>query len=331
MRIEKQAVSVSWIPSESIPGLFRLPFDRRLMHYDPPPPLALTDLPGMRQRGELRFANVLRAYLDVSDGQITGAGYSGGLLPGLTPITAGPMRILLPAKPNRDIQWKPTVEGDRATFVQTAGCRPGFSLLRPTLRRPFLVTRPFTIWTTLQLTVGADGSATQQIVGASPFPRHWLYDNDGTLVEKTALTRNEVWLRTVFGSHTPWGGEDKAADVAQAETALERTLADTIMRVGTSATVRHLATGDLLFRQGEPGGSVALVLDGVLEVRVDDRAVGQVGPGTVVGERAPLETGRRTADLRALTDVRVAEVPEGTLDLEQLAQLALGHHHEDDR
>ena len=47
------------------------------MHYDPPPPLTLTDLDGMRRRGEFRFANRLRAYIDVEDGRITGCGYTG--------------------------------------------------------------------------------------------------------------------------------------------------------------------------------------------------------------------------------------------------------------
>ena len=49
----------------------------------------------------------------------------------------------------------------------------------------------------------------------------------------------------------------------------------------------------------------------------------------MVGERAPLEAGRRTADVRATTDARVAEVPGGTIDVEQLSELAQGHHRED--
>jgi hypothetical protein len=56
MQIERSATTVSWIPSDSIPGLLGVPFERGLMHYDPPPPLTLTDLEGMRRRGEFRFA-----------------------------------------------------------------------------------------------------------------------------------------------------------------------------------------------------------------------------------------------------------------------------------
>jgi hypothetical protein len=328
MRIERSATSISWIPSESIPGLLRLPFDRGVMHYDPPPPLKLTDLDGMRRRGEFRFANQLRAYVDVDEGRITNGGYLGGKVMGLTPVTAGPLRLMLPTKGNRDIQWQPQITDIEATFVQTAGGRPGFSFLKPTWRWPFLVTKPFTIWTTINLTISVDGTASQTLGGASPFPRHWLYDNDGDLVSKSALTRNQVWVRTAFGAHTPWGGEDDAPVVAHPETPLERVLADEIMQ-GGEPVVRNWVPGDLLFRQASEATSVALVLDGMFEVRVDGRVVGHAGPGTVVGERAALESGHRTADMRAITDARTAEVPAGALDLGRLSELAQGHHRED--
>ena len=329
MRTERSATSVSWIPSESLPSPLRVPFEKGLMHYDPPPPLTLTDLMEMRERGQFRFANRLRAWIDVEDGKVNDYGYSGGLIMGLTPMTAGPLKVMLPTKRNPVIQHSPEVVGAEVTFVQTAGNRPGFSFLRPTLRWPFLVTRPFTIWTTIELTIGVDGRSRQRLLGASPFPRHWLYDNEGQLVEKASLTRSQLWLRTVFGTHTPWGGEDQVPVVAGPETELERALAEQIMQGGEAPVVRRLRTGEFLFRQGEEAASVALVLDGNFEVRVDDNVVGTLGPGTVVGERASLEGGRRTADVRALTDARVGEVPPGVLSVDQLGELALGHHRED--
>jgi len=131
MQITRSATSVSWIPSDSIPGLLKIPMEKGLMHYDPPPPLALTDLEGMRHRGEFRLANILRAWIQVEDGTIRDYGYAGGAIPGLTPFTAGPLRV---------------------------GSRPGFSFLRPSAHWPFLLTRPFTIWTTIELTINADGT-----------------------------------------------------------------------------------------------------------------------------------------------------------------------------
>jgi hypothetical protein len=328
MRTERSAVSISWIPTDSIPGILKLPFSRGIMHYDPPPPLRLTDVHGMRRRGEFRFANRLSAYIDVHDGKITDVGYTGANEMGLTPVTVGRLRVLLPTKANSLIQWQPVVSDNRATFVQTAGGRPGFSFLKPTWRWPFFVTKPFTIWTTIRLTIEVDGSSTASLIGASPFPRHWLYDNEGQLLQKSALTRNQVWARTAFGMHTPWGGEDEAPAVADAESKVERTLADLVMQRG-EPSIRQLRQGERLFRQGEEGTSVVVVLDGVFEVRVDGKVVGEVGPGTVVGERAHLETGVRTAELRATTDARIAEVDAATLDPDMLEALAEGHHRED--
>ena len=330
MRIERSATSISWIPSDSIPGVLKLPFARGIMHYDPPPPMTLTDVDGMRQRGEFRFANQLHAYVDVVDGQITAAGYlgSGGTLMGRTPVTAGPLRIMLPTKGNSAIRWQPAISGETATFVQTAGGRPGFSFLRPSWRWPFVVTKPFTIWTTIKLTIGVDGSSSQTLVGASPFPRHWLYGDDGQLVEKSALTRLQVWARTIFGTHTPWGGEDLVPAVADAETRLERLLAEQIMQGDQQPVVQTMRAGAYLFRQGEATTHLALILDGTFEVRVDGNVVGAVGPGTVVGERAGIEAGRRTADIHATTDGRVALVPSDRIDSNLLSDLAQGHHRE---
>lgn len=331
MEIERSATSVSWIPSDSIPGLLKVPFSKGVLHYDPPPPLSLTDLEAMRHRGEFRFANVMRAWIDVEAGKIRDCGYSGGVLMGLTPITVGSLNMMLPTKANLEMRREPEVTGDAVKFVQTAGGRPGFSFLKPSSRWPFLVTRPFTIWTTIELTIRADGSSTQRLAGASPFPRHWLYDHAGYLVEKAALTRAKLWQSTVFGRHTPWGGEDQVPVVAPAETELERALAERVMQVGSPSAVRELTAGEFLFHQADPGTSLAVILDGTFEVRVNGQVAGQIGPGTVVGERASLEDGRRTADLRALTQARVAETAPGVFTAEQLGELAQGHRREDSR
>jgi hypothetical protein len=330
VRINRHATSISWIPSDSLIGLLRFPFEKGLMHYDPPPPLSLTDVDGMQRRGEFRFMNRVDTWVEVSDGKLRDCGFSGtGLTMGLTPISAGPLRVLLPTKANPVIRHVPQVVGNEAVFVQTAGGRPAFSFLKPARHWPFLVTRPFTIWTTVELTIAADGSSRQRLIGSSPFPRHWLYDGEDRLAEKVALTRPQVWLRTVFGTHTPWGGEDEAPVVADPETELERALAEQIMQSDERPVVRHVPAGELLFRQSEEATSVAVILDGNFEVRVVGQVVGRVGPGTVVGERASLEGGRRTADLQALTACRVAEVPAERFSPDMLGELALGHHRED--
>jgi CRP-like cAMP-binding protein len=113
-----------------------------------------------------------------------------------------------------------------------------------------------------------------------------------------------------------------------AETALERQLSTTIMKGNAKPEIASLPAGSLLFHQGEPGRSLYLVLDGVLEVEVDNERVAQVGPGAVVGERAILEQGMRTATLRAVTDCRLAEADVDAIDRAALIKLAMGHRRE---
>src|SRR5438552_1883343 len=65
MRITSNVMSVSWIPSEAIRGATRLPFDLGITHYDDPPPDHIDDIDALHRAGAFRFANVLRAWVDV--------------------------------------------------------------------------------------------------------------------------------------------------------------------------------------------------------------------------------------------------------------------------
>ena len=48
MRYESSVTSLSWIPSESMAGMYKLPFELTVTHYDPPPEDTLTDLESVR-------------------------------------------------------------------------------------------------------------------------------------------------------------------------------------------------------------------------------------------------------------------------------------------
>jgi hypothetical protein len=54
-----------------------------------------------------------------------------------------------------------------------------------------------------------------------------------------------------------------------AETALERQLSTTITKSQMKPKIASLPAGGVLFLQGEPGRSLCLVLDPVMEVEVD--------------------------------------------------------------
>jgi hypothetical protein len=174
-----------------------------------------------------------------------------------------------------------------------------------------------------------DGSSKGELVGASRFPRHWVYGADGQLVAKSGLIDFREWYATSFGTHTPWGDENSPVLVALAETELERQLSTTIMRAGAKPERRRVPAGSVLTEQGAEGDELYLVLDGVFEVDVDGDRLAEVGPGAIVGERAVLEGGRRTATLRALTDAKVAVAAAGDVDRASLEQLASGHRREE--
>jgi hypothetical protein len=74
MRIESSVTSVSWIPSEAITGLAKRPFEAGITHYDDPPPDVVDDLEALRVADRFRFANELRAWIDVEDGKVVDYG-----------------------------------------------------------------------------------------------------------------------------------------------------------------------------------------------------------------------------------------------------------------
>ena len=95
--------------------------------------------------------------------------------------------------------------------------------------------------------------------------------------------------------------------------------------------VTKVKAGDTILAEGEPADEIVLLLDGMVEVDVGGAALGSLGPGSVLGERAALEQGRRTATVRALTNCRVVSYLAADLSPEDLRELAAGHRREDQR
>jgi Cyclic nucleotide-binding domain len=329
MRMEASVTSISWIPSEAIEGMNKLPFEMGLAHYDQAPPDQVDDLDELRLADRFRFANRLRCWIDVDDGRITGHGYSGGGQIGSTTLRLGGRMATFAAVAFPDRQQPPVLSADSVRFVQTTGGRTGVPMPRRVKHPPFVQVSAPLAWTTLALTLHADGSSSHELVGASPFPRHWVYDHGQRLVQKSGLVDFKDWSRRAFGSHTPWGDEDSPALVSEVETALERELSTHIMRGGGKPSISKVAAGKTIVEEGDEGADVFLVLDGVVAVEVAGEPLAQLGPGAVLGERALLEGGRRTATLRAVTQCRIATISGEQLDPGLLAELSSGHRREE--
>jgi hypothetical protein len=331
MRYESSVTSLSWIPSEAVTGTMRIPFDVGVSHYDDPPPGELISLPDLQAADRFRFANELRAWIEVSDdGRITDAGYAGGGLMGSTTLRIGALKYRFQAAKLADIQRPPESGDGWVRFSQTVGGRTGSPMPRASSRKPFMLWLAPLVWTTLSLTLHADGHADCELTGASPFPRHWVYDENGQLVSKSGLTKWDEWIARPSGTeHSPWGDEDSPALVTAVETALERSLSVQLMHGGQKPRIMHLSAGEVLVREGETGADLYLVLDGIIQVERDSEPLGECGPGALLGERAHLEGGTRTATLTAATPCRIAAVPAAQFDVGKLTELASGHRREE--
>lgn len=329
MRISSSVTSLSWIPSEAVKGMTKLPFSTGIAHWDSPPPEVLDDLEALRLADRFRFANELRAWIDVRDGRITGHGFEGGGHIGVTKMRLGRKEVVFQAVQFPTIRPEPVVEETWVRFTQTCGGRTGAPMPRPVPHPPFVRVAAPSAWTTLALTIHADGSAEHHLAGASAFPRHWIYDHAGKLVQKTGVIDFKTWAKHAFGERTPWGEEDSKALVTEVETALERELSTLIMRGGAKPKRRRVREGRTLVEEGEAGRELFLLLDGVLAVEVAGSVLAEVGPGAVVGERALLEGGVRTSTLRAVTPCTVVVARAEDIDRAALEELSVGHRREE--
>lgn len=325
MRFESSVTAVSWIPMEAVKGMAEMPFSAGVAHYDLPPPESLDDVEGLIAADGAREANELRGYIEVVDGKVVDYGHIGRGHIGFTKINLGLRDAVFPAVALPLLRPQPEVKVDSVRFVQTAGGRTGVPAPRRVKGKPFFKWHAPIAWTTLALTIRTDGSSEFEVAGASPFPRHWIYDDSGKLAAKSGVIDFKKWYQEAFDDHTPWGDQDSPALVTQVESSLERQISAGLLSADSKPTWRQLKEDEILVEQGAPGNELYLLFDGVLLVEVDGEPVAQVGPGSILGERAVLEGGQRKATLRALTKSRVAVIGKDQIERSKLEEVAKRH------
>jgi CRP-like cAMP-binding protein len=82
--------------------------------------------------------------------------------------------------------------------------------------------------------------------------------------------------------------------------------------------LRRWATGDVLFREGEPAASALVILSGLVKIHKrghggEELILSLCGPGDLLGEVSAVHGSARSADGTALQDVEVAAVPVADL------------------
>src|SRR5207245_2879392 len=169
-----------------------------------------------------------------------GYGRNSGFV-GSTSLDLGVTRVCSSDLARPVLRRRPLVSSQTARFVQTIGGRTGMPFPRLTGRPPFLAWNSSTAWTTLVLTLHADGRKDGWLLGASPFPRHFLYDEEGNLMGDSAVTNFARWFSTDYGRETPSGG----SDIEQFEH-LDVVARRRHVGIGSYDERRHLETADLL-------------------------------------------------------------------------------------
>ena len=76
------------------------------------------------------------------------------------------------------------------------------------------------------------------------------------------------------------------------------------------AELLRVEAGKIIFREGDPGDAVYVVLDGLVELRVNGQLVETVEPGGVLGEMALIEQAPRVATATARTACDLQPISE---------------------
>ena len=322
VRIASSVTSITWLPREALEAMPEVPLPLGPGAYDDPPPEVLTSVDELRRAHRFREANELCAWIDVVDGVIVAYRHEGRGLPGATELEVSPRQLVFPALEFPVVQPEPHVGDGWVRFVQTVGGRIGGATPRPLPGEPYPLITAASAWTTLELVIHADGRSRGRLLAASPFPRHWVYDSKGRIIEKREMTV-DAWVRQRDSvAETPWGNEDAPEFAATVASELEREIAASVLRPGMALTWQRLAPGETLVEQGKAGHDLFVLLAGALDVEVDGTTVARVGPGAILGERAVFEGGRRTATLRAVTHACVGVIAPERVDPANLAKLS---------
>jgi signal transduction histidine kinase len=92
---------------------------------------------------------------------------------------------------------------------------------------------------------------------------------------------------------------------------------DNLARLGAMCEHAHLAPGELLIREGDPGDAMYVIVSGELAVTKQSGGtevqLSRVGPGSIQGEMSVIEGRPRSASVRAVSDVEVLKIPREAL------------------
>ena len=321
MRYQATGTCLSWIPPTAVEGVFSLPFGLGVAHYDKPPPDQLPDVEVLLSADAIRFANQLHAWIEVEDGRVTSYGMSGQGRLGSTTVRLRAHGLTFAGVALPDLAPSPQAHRDRVVFTRTAGGHTGAPVPRAVTRPPFWRLTAPVAWTTITLTMHADGTSAAQLAAASPFPRHFLYDSAGRLTHKSALIEYMDWIRQSGHGDNPWTGGGTPVPVTAVRGPAERSLGNAML-VSGDFRQHALPRGTLLSERPIADSEVHLLLDGLLIIEIDGQPAVEVGPGAIFDPSMRTPYSKEHVTVRARTLSRLAVMPRVQLDNQALLRVA---------
>lgn len=78
-----------------------------------------------------------------------------------------------------------------------------------------------------------------------------------------------------------------------------------------NSTMREYAAGESVFKTGDPGDYLAVLISGRIEIRKGELLISVVEPGSMFGEMGIIDRRPRVANAIAVHQCRIAEIREG--------------------
>jgi CRP/FNR family cyclic AMP-dependent transcriptional regulator len=72
--------------------------------------------------------------------------------------------------------------------------------------------------------------------------------------------------------------------------------------------LQDLASCETLFKEGDPGNLMYVLMSGSADIIVHDQVVETVGPGAIIGEMAMIDEGKRSATIIAKSDCKLLPI-----------------------
>ena len=321
MRIESSVTSLSWIPSEAIAGMAtKMPFETGIAHYDAAPPDVIEDIDALQRERPLPLRQPAH-----------GVGRGRGRAHRrprpvrrrahlLDPAALGSKQAAFEAIALPDLHPEPEVAGTEVTLLPDR--RRPHRRARPAAGAPGAlraVLRPAGVDDARAHAAAPTARRRSRSTGASTFPRHWVYDRDSKLALKSGMIDFANWYRRAFGKHSPWGDQRlPGASPPRWRPPSSASCRVQLMQGGAKPKIKNVKAGARHHRAGRPRNDLFLVLDGVVRIEVDGERLAEYGPGSMHGERAVLEGGRRTSTIRAVTACKLAVASADAIDRDAL-------------